>query len=136
MKPRFALLGVLALSAALFLGCAPTDPQQVVNQLLTMRKQGVTDKKQYDKVVADPKVASQIANDSAARTTTVAPTPDWNRPELTTQTAKSAEVSVTWKVDPAHPGWPRRSVFVVTRTAAGWKVSGVSTASAQAVPKK
>lgn len=127
---NYLLTAMLLLSVAVVAtGCsrpkdeAPKDPAaRSVHELLELRAENSTDTAAYLRHVESTALAEALAQDSASRTETQSPTPDWETPEVTKETTSGAEVTVRWKEDKDFPEWPKSTIFTLQEIDGRWIV--------------
>lgn len=131
---RIMLTALVLLAAASLAGCGEPalekgSPEAAVQALLVLRSELTTDPAKYASLV-ETSIAEAIAADSRSRSETQAPTPKWNPPIVTTSTAESADVVVTWEADAKFKDWPKSTVFSLVKTQGRWIVVAATEATA------
>lgn len=134
-RPRLAAaVGLFVVTLALA-ACASelSGPAAVVQEVLTMRRDRVTDAKRYDPLFADPKIGAQLAEDSAAATQT--PLPPWSTPYVSEESSSSAKVVVVWSSgEERFKDWPKASIFLVQREKGAWVIADAQSATGTVPP--
>lgn len=99
-----------------------TTPAGSVQGLLELRADNSTDTAAYLRHVESTSLAEALVEDSAHRTATDTPIPDWQPPKVTKSETSTAEVRVVWKPSSRFEGWVKATTFVLEKIKGKWLI--------------
>ena len=137
---RVTLIVLAVLAAYAVTACAGARPSPgvhpavlAVESLLELRRDDVRDAEAYAMYLADPAVASALAEPSEVPTGTPR-VPEWETPYVSEEGSGTASVVVVWKPDAMFEEWPAVNVFLTEVVDGRWVVTDALEATSTPVP--
>jgi len=137
---RVTLIVLAVLAVSTVAACSGARPSRgehpavlAVESLLELRRDDVRDADAYATYLADPAVASALAEPSGEPTGTPR-VPEWETPYVSEEGSGTASVVVVWKPDAMFEDWPAVNVFLTEIVDGRWVVTDALEATSAPVP--